>query len=202
MAACNTYRTLHCTFLEQKILQHNSTKVRSYMSYNQSIILKSIAPVSHEECNKTRKERNHVYQGTRLYSQNMPNKNRQIIPAILSYFSGAQREIRERRTDGIPLHGPKERNYMHMVYSLRSPGGGYGKSSPIPSMFYTIQSVNLVGLISAAIATGLGVTGNLSLQIPWSDHIVLDQIGIGTICFTSSIMLLGFAFALWRFPIR
>ena len=143
-----------------------------------------------------------MYQGTRLYSQNMPNKNRQIIPAILSYFSGAQREIRERRTDGIPLHGPNERNYMHMVYSLRSPGGGYGKSSPIPSMFYTIQSVNLAGLILATISTGLRATGKLSLQLPWSDQIVLDQIGIGIICFTSSIMVLSAAFALWRFPIR
>ena len=174
-----------------------------YLSYSHPILTKSTAPVRHEECNQTRPKRNLGSQVTRMYSQKMPNKNRQIVPTIISYFSGAQREIRERRADGIPFLDSNEKNYMHRVYDLRSPGGGYGKSSQIPAMFYTIQTVNFVGLITAGLATGLGVMGKFSLQIPWSqEYIVLDQIGLGIISVTTSIMVLTAAFALWRIPVR
>jgi hypothetical protein len=207
MAANNTFRISQYSFLNKKILQHSSTKCIGYLSYNQPFLTKSTALVRHEECNQTRQKKIIGLQVTRLNSQNIPHKNRQILPSIISYFSGAQREIRERRADGISLLHSNEKNYMHKVYCLRNPGGGYGKSSQIPAMFYTVQTANFVGLITVALATFRGVMGNFSLQIPWSkfgagEFMVLDQIGLGLIAVTTSIMVLGPAFALWRFPVR
>ena len=175
----------------------------SHLCYSHPNITKSNAPVIHKECNQTKQKSILDRHVIRMYSQNNPNKNRQILPTIISYFSSAQREIRERRADCIPLFDENEKNYIHRVYSLRAPGGGYGKYSPILSMLYTVQTVNLMGLITAGLATGFGMMGKISVQIPWNqDSMVLDQIALGIISVTTSLMVFTFVFALWRFPVR
>ena len=137
------------------------------------------------------------------YSQKIPKSRPEVIPSIFSYFTRAQREARERRTDGITSIANTP---VHNVYSLinsSTPAAFTGsRKNPIRQMFYGAQIANF-SLLSGATITGISaLTGNFNITIPWSENITLDYIGLGMIAALTPLFLGSLWFLLLRIPIR
>ena len=143
-------------------------------------------------------------QKIRFLSEKIRQKEHRTVPSIWSYFSSAQRDIRERRADGLPLPDTTQRQSLHRVYSLGSPGEGGTKLSKFRAAFYTLQTFNLSVLLGSALSCAYLLTGSLpSLPITWSeDCVICNQIALGLGGIIMSIYLFGSMFMLWRFPIR
>jgi len=137
------------------------------------------------------------------YSQKIPKSRPEVIPSIFSYFTRAQREARERRTDGITSIANTP---VHNVYSLinsTTPAGFTGsRKNPLRQMFYCAQIANF-SIVSGATVAGISaLTGNFNITIPWSENITLDHIGIGMLAALTPIILGSLWLLLLRIPIR
>ena len=140
-----------------------------------------------------------ITQPIRYYSQKSSANSHKQLPSILSYFSSAQRERRERRNDGIAMQEPSQRNNVHCVYSLTSSSN---KNSNLSWAFYTCQTINLSGALALLSAAVSGRLSNLYAQIPWGEHAIMDDIGLGLMAIINSGIILGYSYLLWRVPIR
>ena len=143
----------------------------------------------------------------RLHSQTQPPTNRGLVASIMSYFSGSQREARERKTDGIPLPEPGKRNYIHNVYTFGNLSGTKEKRLFSPFTFNALQTANLLGLVGVVGTCGKALIGNFKWDIfngliRSEEYAILDQIGLGLVFVVSSLMYTGFSFFLYRVPIR
>ena len=171
-------------------------KPRYYLLGNSSVTLsKNLMPSS------TSLHNAHSKQVVRRLSQTPPEK-RITNPSIWSYFSSSQKELRERRRDGMPLPEATQKQDVLRVFTLRTPASTKGFLT-FTTFFHSIQVILLSSLIASAKVIGTVMTGNIaSLPIPWSECLVCDQIGIGLASITTSGIMYGLAFILWRFPIR
>ena len=140
-----------------------------------------------------------IAQPIRHYSQNSSSNSRKPMPSVLSYFSSAQRERRERRNDGIAMQEPSQRNNVHCVYSLTSSSN---KNSNLSWLFYTCQTINLSGALALLSATVSGGLSNVYAQIPWGENAIMDEIGLGLMAIINCGIILGYSYLLWRVPIR
>lgn len=140
-----------------------------------------------------------IAQPIRCYSQNSSSNSRKPLPSILSYFSSAQRERRERRNDGIAMQEPSQRNNVNCVYSLTSSSN---KNSNLSWLFYTCQTINLSLALALLSATVSGSLSNVYAHIPWGEYAILDEIGLGLMAIINSGFILGYSYLLWRIPIR
>ena len=176
-------------------------------SKHRSTLGNSAFPLLHMEFNKTPMIKCINQQVLRLFSRklsalDMPHQENRKVPSIWSYFSRAQRDIRERRADGIPVPDPTQRQSTNLVYSLRNPGSGESKTTELRSGLYTLQTLNLTIALTSVWACAAIFSGQ-PLPIPWSEEcLICDQIGIGLLGAMTSIMYFGSMFVLWRFPIR
>ena len=139
-----------------------------------------------------------IAQPIRHYSQNSSSNSRKPLPSILSYFSSAQREKRERRNDGIAMQEPSQRHNVQCVYSLTSSSS----NSNLSWLFYTCQTLNLSGALALLSATVSGRLSNVYAHIPWGEYAILDEIGLGLMAIINSGIILGYSYMLWRIPIR
>lgn len=135
----------------------------------------------------------------RYYSQKSSSNSHKPLPSILSYFSSAQREGRERRNDGIAMQEPSQRNNVHCVYSLTSSSN---KNSNLSWLFYTCQTMNLSGALALFAAVVSGRLPNVYAHIPWGEYVIMDEIGLGLMAIINSGIILGYSYILWRIPIR
>ena len=135
------------------------------------------------------------------YSQRPPTNQRRLVPTIFSYFSSAQREARERRHDGITSLAQTP---IHNVYSIINSTSSHEKKSPFRLMFYSAQMINFVTVTGATLAGICALNGNLDLttNIPWSENLIQDYIGLGVIGILTPLLLGQMWFLLWRIPIR
>ena len=140
-----------------------------------------------------------IAQPIRQYSQNSSSNSRKPLPSILSYFSSAQRERRERLNDGIAMQEPSQRNNIHCVYSLTSSSN---KNSNLSWLFYTCQTINLSGALALLSAAVSGRLSSVYAEIPWGEHVIMDEIGLGLMAIINSAFILGYSYILWRIPIR
>ena len=142
-------------------------------------------------------------QKVRFLSEKVRQNEHRTVPSIWSYFSSAQRDIRERRADGLPLPDTTQKQSLHRVYSLGSPGEGGTKLSEFRAAFYTLQIFNLSVLLGSSLSCGYLLTGSLpSFHILSEDCVICNQIALGLGGIMMSIYLFGSMFMLWRFPIR
>ena len=140
-----------------------------------------------------------IAQPIRHYSQNSSSNSPKPMSSVLSYFSSAQRERRERRNDGIAMQEPSQRNNVHCVYSLTSSSN---KNANLSWLFYTCQTINLSGALTLLSATVSGGLSNVYAQIPWGENAIMDEIGLGLMAIINCGIILGYSYLLWRVPIR